>query len=135
MKREKKFTLVLIIFAVCGLLLFLNGIRSIISFENYKKTAVETKAIIKDVGSVENQVRKFPIIEYDLNGGKHAAVLNYYDMSMKEGQELTIYYNTEDPDKIVLGKNNFMYLITPILGFIILVGSIIAIYIRKKNKE
>lgn len=133
MNKEKKFILVLIIFAMVGLFLFLYGIKEVISFENYKKTAVQTTAIIKDVGSVENQVRKFPIIEYDLNGAKHAAVLNYYDISMKEGQELNIYYTLNDPDKIVLSKGNMMYLLTPIIGIVIFLGSAIAIYIRKKK--
>ncbi len=133
MNKEKNFTLVLIIFAMVGLFLFLYGIKEVISFENYKKTAVQTTAIIKDVGSVENQVRKFPIIEYDLNGAKHAAVLNYYDIGMKEGQELNIYYTSNDPDKIVLSKGNMMYLLTPIIGIVIFLGSAIAIYIRKKK--
>lgn len=133
MNKEKNFTLVLIIFAMVGLFLFLYGIKEVISFENYKKTAVQTTAIIKDVGSVENQVRKFPIIEYKLNGANHAAVLNYYDISMKEGQELNIYYTSNDPDKIVLSKGNMMYLLTPIIGMVIFLGSAIAIYIRKKK--
>lgn len=133
MKKEKTFSFIFIIVAFIGFALFVYGLISVINFENYKKTAIQSKAIVKEVASTENQVRKFPIIEYDLNGANHAAVLNSYDTSLKVGQELNIYYTSEKPDEVVISKANIFYYLSPVIGAVVFLGSIVALYLRKKN--
>ena len=129
-----------IVITAVSLGLFFNSLQKELAF---RKTAVETTAIITEVlkipSSGKKQSRTVVMISFQtVNGNTQTTRLDYVNSRMQAGDNVTIYYDPEQPDKISSGdpvrKRLFLGGIGLILGLVLFIRGCIAL-IRKKTWE
>lgn len=97
----------------------------LIRWFDFKKDCVSTEAVIVDIRSSYNSSNDSTdydvTVEYIADGKIYRRPLEYYISSMREGQSVTIYYDPDDPYKIM----NSPYLTCAILLiFILILGGV-----------
>ncbi len=125
-------------FAFAGLVLIIINVVLMISNTIFMSSAKETTATIESVKTfIVNKNRKHNVIvSYTAEGKHYSVALGEYDSSYRKGQQLTVYYNPENPSKVTTGKeNNFIMLIVGIVLLIAGGGIIIFSVIRKRKYD
>ena len=94
------------------------------------ETAVETEAVIKDikyVKEIEREEIKSVEVAYNVNGKEYRSNLNQTNSKMYKGKTVSIYYNPENPEEIILNDNNSLYIFEIIMCIILVfcIGSTI----------
>ena len=126
------------IFLVIGIMMLSAGLYFKISFEEFRKNAKETTAVITSISGTgdSNNV----LVEFIVDGTRYSGSLNYYNSNMYVGKEEKIYYQIDNPNKFKSkNKKNLLSVVFliigavfPILGILFLV---IPILKSKKQKR
>lgn len=126
MKPQKIIKLLGIIFAFIGALFVVVGIFAYKVGNDFKKTAVSTKAEIMNIQSYDDSHNV--LVEFDVDGQTYTGQLNYYDNSMYVGKEVTVYYNPDNPNDFRGADYVWGYLIFVLVGSIFfIIGMIFVI--------
>lgn len=103
-----------ILMSVIGVMVIIMGIWVHISNAKYLKRASTTKAVITDIEADSDDDYKV-YITYNVNNVNYTGVLGEYNSRMYAGQEITIYYNPENPSDCRGKSTNFAGLLC--IGF------------------
>jgi uncharacterized membrane protein len=140
-KNEMKLIKTIIaIFMVVGIIMAVVFTVILVRDIQFKQTAQQTTATITSIetyrdsdGDTSHEV----YINYEVNGRQYSNIrLSTYIAGMHEGQEITIYYDSDNPTRISLGGVGSTvamaaFLIIPIV--FILIGVVPLIVIAKKR--
>lgn len=105
------------IFIIVGTIFIIISCTTKTANDAFMETAVAEPAIITEIESDEDYHRV--MVTYELDGEMVVKKLSEYSSDMYEGQELTIYYDPENPDNITTG------MVSGILGTVFLIVGII----------
>lgn len=136
-KGEKIFSL---IFVIIGLIILVPGLIGLKSYNDKKEKYIEKDAAIIDY-SINEEYLKAIIVQYEVDGEIYTKQDNIYTSDPKEiGETISIYYNPNNPDDIILQKDFFSKYFYIILGgtftFIGLVFlGVFYLRNKKSNKE
>lgn len=104
LKEKLMLMLVGIIFAIIGGAIFHHN-NSI-----GKICTDEVTATISEihVSHVHNKKKTTVTVTYTYNNENYEKKLNFYDFTMSEGKQLTLFVNPEDPTQIFAGKREYI---------------------------
>ena len=109
-----------------GLLFIAIGKRAIkCSMDNF----IETTAVIERIEKPKhsNSASEYKTyVSYTVNGKEYYGRVGVYSVSFRPGQEISIYYNPDNPEEIY-GEASGLGLITLIVGVVLLVIPFISI--------
>lgn len=137
MKQNRVEWITCIIFIIVGGILLFVSVLAIKSSMNFKNNALEGKATIYDIKKHiddEGNAKHTVYVKYSIDNIEYNEVLNYYNTSMKYGDEIKIYYDPNLPTQIqAKGELTFLFIV-PAMGLIFfLIGIIFAINKIKKS--
>jgi len=99
---KKADTIVLLVFSIVGIAFLVAGMVSFSFINNFKENAIEHTAIITDIhrnrGADSDETTVY--VEYFVEGKKYEQQLDFYSSGMSVGDEVKIYYNPDNPNKI-----------------------------------
>ena len=103
-----------------GILFFCVGIlfASIGGISTYNLYQAD-KNLNHAIGTIELVNYNYVFVKYDLNGQEMKGVLNFYSSNFREGQQIDILYDENDPYDLQTTEANFMYYIFVGVGIII----------------
>ena len=117
---------ILIFALVLGIAATAGGAYMLHKQSIYTKTTATITKITETYNAADNNYDHDVYVSYEVDGKSYNEELNYYEGGYKEGQEVTIAYNPDNPAEITTGEKGFgIYLV--IIGPIILVGGLIKI--------
>ncbi len=126
---KKMFIIIGILFVFIGAVLFIAGVISISYETDFKNNAETTEAVIVDIEYFrkKNGMKRKPVVEYTVDGVKYKQTLDEYNSGMRIGDNITIYYDPEDPENVSTGSL-FASLLAICMGglFVIIGGAFIA---------
>lgn len=134
-----------IVFAAFGLLFAVIGIIVSIEFSNFAANAEQTTAVITNIEAYRTKTTKGRYktrhdvyIKYSVDGATYKSELGYYNSGMSIGDEIEVYYDPENPNK-VRGKDSPLGFIFAGIGGVfavmgICIGVIPAVKHGKKKK-
>ena len=82
-----------VIFAIIGAIIIVAGAYFMKSFNDFKKTAVETSAVITNIErhrDSDGDINYTPIVRFEVNGQTYGGDLGYYTSGMQTGQKIDI---------------------------------------------
>lgn len=98
-----------VIFAALGILMLVMILCISASWNSFKETAREVTAVITDIdvrrtatrknGKTRHRTEHTVYIEYTVDGNEYRNTLGYYNGGMAEGDNVTILYDPENPDR------------------------------------
>jgi len=93
-------------FAAIGIVFIIVGTVSAFDTADFKKTALETTAVITDIhihkGSDDDSDRYDVYIAFDVDGKEYSGELKHYSSGMRKGGNVQIFYAQNNP-------HNFRY--------------------------
>ena len=107
------------IFTFIGLVILLIGIGLSVHNYNFMKTTKETTAVIEEIRVYHHRDNSSydVYISYFVEGKEYYNRLNYYSSNMYKGKEITIHYDQNNPNHIVV-SNFFDYVLLFFMGLI-----------------
>ena len=129
MKGDKALKFLWGTFTTMGAIIVIIGLIVFFSVCNYKNK-VDTVGIIIDTGNGTT-------VSYNVEGEEHESSFSGYSSSFHVGDEIEIYYDKDDANKIGSKSLDLLYLILPGIGSIfLLIGMIgLGVLSHKKKKE
>ena len=129
MKGDKALKFLWGTFTTMGAIIVIIGLIVFFSVCNYKNK-VDTVGIIIDTGNETT-------VSYSVEGEEHESSFSGYSSSFHVGDEIEIYYDKDDVNKIGSKSLDLVYLILPGIGSIfLLIGMIgLGVLSHKKKKE
>ena len=129
MKGDKALKFLWGTFTTMGAIIVIIGLIVFFSVCNYKNK-VDTVGIIIDTGNETT-------VSYSVEGEEHESSFSGYSSSFHVGDEIEIYYDKDDVNKIGSKSLDLLYLILPGIGSIfLLIGMIgVGVLSHKKKKE
>ncbi len=129
MNGEKAIKFLWSVFTIVGAIIVIIGLIVFFTACNYKDK-VDTVGIITDTGNGTT-------VSYNVDGEEHESSFSGYSSSFHVGDEIEIYYDKDDVNKIGSKSLDLLYLILPGLGSIFLLIGVIglAVLSHKKKKE
>lgn len=126
-----------IIFSGIGLTFFIVGISIALYNINFRNNALETTAVISSIERYrdsDGDTRHTVYVRYTIDGREYEGRLNYYSSGMYEGEEISIYYRPEQPNRI-LAKSSFSFFIIffPSIGLVFAAIGFAFIFIKIKK--
>ena len=124
-----------VIFVFIGICLILGGIVSYIDDLNFKKTAVETNAIITKIDISQNARGKTihrVYVKFFVNGRDYDEKLSHWYSGMAEGQDVKVYYNPNNP-RIFRSDDIMKNLIFILMGIICFLAGFASLYMERKR--
>lgn len=132
--------------SICGIVFLLIGIVflsislfSTISYNKFKESAGTCNAVITTIeshyDSNSESTNHDVYVRYEVNGVIYDNELNYYESSMDEGDIVTLYYNKDNPNDIMIDGQTFFFLIFAIMGAIMTIVGTICLVIFIKGKR
>lgn len=95
------------IFAFIGTIILISCVVFTVRHIQFRQSAGQTQAIINEIETYYTRSSKGKrkqhhrvYVTYTVNGVTYENILNYYDITMKEGGEVTVYYDPERPDRL-----------------------------------
>lgn len=140
MKRGNKIVnKVMLIFLIVGALFAGVGLFVWNDTNNFINNALETEATIERIderyhgdGDTDYDV----YVSYFVDGKSYYEELNSYNSSMREGKNITIYYNPDDPSEIMSNDGSIIGIIFMVIGGIaVLITLIFFINDFKKKRK
>lgn len=123
-------------FTLFGGLFFIIGIIAVKSSIDFKKNALEETAIVYDIQNYvddDGDVNHTAYVKYFVEDKEYNEAINYYNSSMKVGNEIKIYYDPNFPTQIqVEGSSTFLF-IFPCMGLIFFLVGILMIINKIKK--
>lgn len=136
MKGEKIENIVWIIFGIVGVLFL-----SVAIFLNYwaiipQTNRGETIATIIEIEYRDNN-DEYPdvLVSYEVNGQQYRTSLDSYSSSYYEGKEITIYYDKNDPSKIMDNTPKILMYVFGGIGIAFLSVAVIINLFKLRNKR
>ncbi len=116
-------------FTTMGAIIVIIGLIVFFSVCNYKNK-VDVVGVITDIGSGTT-------VSYNVDGEEHESSFSGYSSSFHVGDEIEIYYDKDDVNKIGSKSLDLLFLILPGIGSIFLLIGVIglAVLSHKKKKE
>lgn len=116
-------------FTTMGAIIVIIGLIVFFSVCNYKNK-VDVVGVITDIGSGTT-------VSYNVDGEEHESSFSGYSSSFHVGDEIEIYYDKDDVNKIGAKSLDLLFLILPGIGSIFLLIGVIglAVLSHKKKKE
>ena len=137
-KKSKNPTLLIfLMFATIGVILFGIGIALFVSDKNFKSTAKETEAKITDIYTSrdsDGDTSHTVYVSYSIKGQEYSGRLNYYTSGMREGQNVTIYYDPANPGDFRGGGAAVALYILGIMGIVFFIVGFIGLRSQIKRK-
>lgn len=139
MQGAKSENLVWNIFIFIGLLIIIGGLVGIYFVFQYEGK-IETTGVITQISTYETSDDKAEhevYVSYVVDGEEYESKLNGYSSGFYEGQELDIYYDSDNPNKIGSKSLDYILFLIPVFGlvFLIIGGTGKIIKIKKKSLE
>ncbi len=129
MNGEKVIKLLWSVFTTIGAIFVIIGLIVFFCVCNNYKNKVDTVGIITDTGNGTT-------VSYNVEGEEHESSFSGYSSDFHVGDEIEIYYDKEDVNKIGSKLLDLLYLILPGIGSIfLLIGVIGLAYISHKKKK
>ncbi len=128
MKEEKIEIMVFKVFAFIGLIFLIIGSIICLNLFNYDNK-------IETVGKIEKINESSIIVSYEVEGKSYETTLNYHNSTLKEGNNIKIYYDEDSPDNIGIKSLNYIFLIFPLFGLIFMLIGLILIIRKSKEKK
>ncbi len=137
---NKVVKIVMAIFFFVGALFVVLGFFLWNETNSFMKSAKKTEATITRIneryhGDGDSDYDVY--VSYFVDGKSYNEELNTYNSSMREGKNVTIYYNPDNPSEIMSGDSSFIVIIFLIIGSIFVLIPLIwfTINFRKKRKK
>ena len=107
MRRDKTATYVFLSFVVAGALFFIIGcVIGFRSFNHKNMTAAEAEIIrITTERGTDDKTEHRVYIAFDVDGEEHVTEIGTYSASYSEGKVIKIYYDNDNPDRVVVGAD------------------------------
>jgi hypothetical protein len=127
------------LFGIIGIGMIIGGIIWSISLQNYKATAVETRAIVVDEiretdPSDSSEYRYRYTLEYTVDGEKYTtAHVVGESPTMEVGEAIKIYYNPEDPEDFKMDRSAYIVALICIGAFCVLIDIASMIQSRRRS--
>lgn len=121
MKQKKAVMILLVIFAIVGIIFAILGGRLLQSAIKLQKTAIKTEAVITDIETKrdsDGDITHTVYVEFDANGETYYGKSNFYHSGMHIGEKTTVYYNPKDPNHFTGSGNIFGSVMFVIIGSI-----------------
>jgi len=137
MRRNKQLLLIFVIFALVGFGIIIGGIAFYISDVNFKKTATETTAIITEISISRNRdgdVTHTTYVKFFVGGKVYNGILGEWRSGMAVGQDVTIYYDPDNPHIFHSGGVSIIALIMVPLGAIFFLIGFIPLCVQSRHK-
>ena len=130
MKGDKALKFLWGTFTTMGAIIVIIGLIVFFSVCINYKNKVDTVGIIIDTGNETT-------VSYSVEGEEHESSFSGYSSSFHVGDEIEIYYDKDDVNKIGSKSLDLLYLILPGIGSIFLLIGVIglAFLLHKKRKE
>lgn len=138
-RGENSKKIVLAMFSVIGLIFMIVGTVICLNVFDYRDT-VETIAIITDFESYEEHVNgrtethHKTHITYDVEGHSYTNVVNMYSSSWSIGDEIEIYYHTDDPQNVGSRGTDVALLAIPCIGLVFFALGSIPLFIGREKQ-
>ena len=131
--------LIPIIFGIIGIVFIVVCVLVTNNNNEFMKTAIETTGKITDVyvsRDSDGDTTRDVYVAFEVNGEEYSGHSSYSSSGMREGQDITIYYNPNNPNDFkVGGEVAFITIIFGILGGVFfLIGVIPVVFDIFKNK-
>ncbi|MEG0614397.1 MAG: DUF3592 domain-containing protein [Oscillospiraceae bacterium] len=132
-----------ILFVVLGAAALIFSLVLMNQHTQFMKTAIETNATITNITSTRrtnnsssHTKRKHTVyISYEVDGKEYDTTLKHFNSSMDVGDEVPVYYNPKNPEKIQGMSSNFVeYLFAGVSILFIVIGILILFFTLKKKK-
>lgn len=129
MKGDKALKFLWGTFTTMGAIIVIIGLIVFFSVCNYRNK-VDTVGVITNTGNGT-------IVSYNVDGEEHESSFSGYSSSFHVGDEIEIYYDKDDVNKIGSKSLDLLYLILPGIGSIFLLIGVIGLGVlsHKKKKE
>lgn len=130
MNGEKTLKFLWMTFTTIGAIIVIIGLIVFSCIYNNYKNKVDTVGIITNTGGRTT-------VSYNVEGEEHESSFSGYSSSFHVGDEIEIYYDKEDVNKIGSKSLDLLYLILPGIGSVFLLIGVIGLGVlsHKKNKE
>ncbi|WP_310602392.1 DUF3592 domain-containing protein [Anaerosporobacter sp.] len=125
------------VFLLVGIIFAAIGIGVYISNENFKSKAIKTESVISEIRERKDSDGKTVhdvYVSFHVRGKEYGGRIGEYSSSMYEGQELIVYYNSDNPADF--RRCNIVFpLASGLFGFVFIgIGAIPIIFSIRKNK-
>jgi hypothetical protein len=103
---------------ICAILMIVMGVNMV----NAKINGAKTDAVITDIETRtvhhngETNTTRDVYVLYEVDGIPYEKVLGYYTMGMRRGKTITVYYDPQNPDKLLNGSVVPIILCIPLLA-------------------
>lgn len=108
------------VFGAAGIMIIILGIYINVQGKIFMKNAIPVQATISDIlidSRADGDTSHTVYVEYDIDGERYKAPLNYYSSNMHIGDRRTVYYQPGNPYKIS-SNNKFISIFIICFGFI-----------------
>lgn len=130
------------IFAIVGTVLLAGAVMVYISDQKFMAEAEEISGVIDTIETYrdsDHETHHRAYVNYTYNGQQYNKVrVNFYNSSMYEGKEITLYCDPQYPERVVVqGANFFAVVILSLMGALFLCMGVIPIvnFIRVRAKK
>lgn len=132
---------------IFGIIFLIVGIGVMVAFvfikkdtDEFMKDAKETIAEIIEIkmeyDSLNEEYDYTVYVEFKVDGKIYSGMLNEYNSSMREGDEVTIYYDPYDPQTFKSsGTGIFIYIFLLVGAIFAIIGAVLIISEIKKSKK
>lgn len=131
--------IVVLVFGIIGIVFLVVGIAIGLPDIVMSQNGIETQGVITSIDSIwqsDGDWSHRVQVSYEAEGVSYTTYLNYYSSSMREGQNIAIHCNPENPEEITTGSLGWIFLlIFGGLGLIFLVVAVIIVLTQMRKKR
>lgn len=138
MKINKAEYMLWIIFSLAGVVFLIVGATLIFANNSDVEDRVFVTGVITEISSYrdnDGERKQNVYVSYDVDGRRYESKLNAYSSSFKEGKEIEIYYDRNNPTKIGTNVTDILLFVFPAMGLLLVVIGGTGIYKKIKKKQ
>lgn len=125
------------LFAFLGVALLIAGVIIILVSENFKKSAVQTTAVIYDIQvetNIDDEDTYTVFVSFNVDDVEYEGALGYHTAWMRVGQTVKIHYDPANPEKFMGSSEGITAaIVCLILGAALSAVGFLPLINRKKN--